>query len=272
MACREELGDRKPHAHAAPRGRSERQRPSAKQRACCKVALRHAHCLAQDLGALPQRQARTPQPVVRGGWGRPPYKGLIIQGQVGPGDFRRPWHPGQRPGPPDQVVDQVLGPPQSWRGPWPELRPVADCVPRQGADESVPGVGVAGPRTRLVWEEGVPVARLVSVAGCHAGNEDRQVHVVKAVKELIQEPPVHPLRRPIGEIGPPSAEGRPLVQRHKVGDRRRRVAELRAPCAFGTFPLQAIPQDLDFVVVCRAAIGARGIGPHAVARHPGRCP
>ena len=50
---------------------------------------------------------------------------------------------------------------------------MADCVPRQGADEVVPRVGVARPQTRLVWEEGVPVARLVSLAGCHAGSEDR---------------------------------------------------------------------------------------------------
>ena len=36
---------------------------------------------------------------------------------------------------------------------------MADCVPRQGADEVVPGLGVAGPRTRLDREEGVPPAQ-----------------------------------------------------------------------------------------------------------------
>ena len=58
---------------------------------------------------------------------------------------------------------------------------MADCLPRQGADEVVPGKGVPGPQARLVREEGVPAARLVSLAGCHAGSEDRHVHAVKAV-------------------------------------------------------------------------------------------
>ena len=73
---------------------------------------------------------------------------------------------------------------------------MADCVPRQGADEVVPGLGVAGPWMRLVWEEGVPVARLVPLAGCHADSEDRQVHALKAVQELVHDSPVHPLRQP----------------------------------------------------------------------------
>ena len=55
----------------------------------------------------------------------------------------------------------------------------------QGADKVVPGI--------------VPVARLVSLAGCHAGSEDRRVHAVKAVRELVHESPVHPLRQSEGE-------------------------------------------------------------------------
>ena len=38
-----------------------------------------------------------------------------------------------------------------------------------------------------------------------------------------------------------------------------------------TFPLQAVPKDVDFNLMCRAAVRARGIGLHAVARPPGRC-
>ena len=152
-----------------PRGRSERLSSGARR----KVALRQAYCLAQDLGSLPQRQARPPQPVVREGWERPPHKHLIIQGQLSPGDFRRPRHPGQCPGPPDQVLDEVLGPPPARRDPRPEPWLVADGVPRQGADKVVPGVGVAGPRTRLVREEGVPVARLAPPAGRKGGTGTR---------------------------------------------------------------------------------------------------
>ena len=87
---------------------------------------------------------------------------------------------------------------KSW-GPWPEPWLVADCFPRQRADKVVPGVGFGGPRTRLVREEGVPVAPPVSPVGCHAGSEDREVHAVKTAQELVQEPPVHTLRQPEGE-------------------------------------------------------------------------
>ena len=76
---------------------------------------------------------------------------------------------------------------------------MADGVPRQRANKVIPGVGVAGPRARLVWNEGVPVAWLVPLAGCHAGSEDRQVHAVEAVYELVEEVPVHPLRQPEGK-------------------------------------------------------------------------
>ena len=154
------------------------------------MPFRQAHCLAQD---FPKRQAPAPQPVVRGGWERPPNKRLIIQGQLSPGDLCRPRHPGQRPGPLDQVVDEVLGPPPARWGPRPGPWLVAGCVRRQGAGEVVPWIGVAGPRARLVREEGVPVARLVSLAGCHTGSEDRQVHAVKAVQELVPGPPVQPV-------------------------------------------------------------------------------
>ena len=38
---------------------------------------------------------------------------------------------------------------------------------RAGANEVVPGEGVAGPRPRLVRKQGVPVARLVPVTRSH---------------------------------------------------------------------------------------------------------
>ena len=94
------------------------------------MALNQARHLAQDLGSLPKRQARIPLLVIRGGRERPPHICLEIQGQHSPGDFRRPRHPGQRPGPPDQVLDKVLGPPPARRGPRLEPRLVADRVSR----------------------------------------------------------------------------------------------------------------------------------------------
>ena len=142
------------------------------------MAFRQAHCLAQNLGPFPQRQARATQPVVRGGRERSPHVRFIVQGQFCLGDLRRPRHPGHRPGPPDQVVDEVLGPSPVRRYPRLEPQLVADGVPRQGANEVVPGVGVAGPRAWLLREEAVTVARLVPLAGCHAGSEDCQVHAV----------------------------------------------------------------------------------------------
>ena len=78
----------------SPSGRRVPQQGPARQRARHQVALRQAYCLAQDLGSLPQRQARSPQPVVQGGRERPPHKRLIVQGQLSLGDFRRPRHPG----------------------------------------------------------------------------------------------------------------------------------------------------------------------------------
>ena len=53
----------------------------AQQRIRHKVALNQARSIAQDLGSLSKRLARTPQSVIRGGWDRPPHKRLIIQGQ-----------------------------------------------------------------------------------------------------------------------------------------------------------------------------------------------
>ena len=126
--------------------------------------------------------------------------------------------------------------------------------------------------TRLVREEGVPVAWLVSLAGCHAGSEDPYAHGVKAVQELNKGAPSPPLA-PVGaEIGPPFACRMAHGRRSQVGDRRRRIAEPRAPCHSGTFPLRAVPPDVVFVLVCRAAMGARGVCPHAVAHHQGCCP
>ena len=43
------------------------------------------------------------------------------------------------------------------------------------------------------------MARLVSLARYHAGSRDRQVHAVKAVQELVEEAPVHPMRQSEGE-------------------------------------------------------------------------
>ena len=58
--------------------------------------------------------------------------------------MRWPRHPGQRPCPPDQVLEEVPGPPPARRGPWLEARLVADRIPREGADEIVPGKGLRG--------------------------------------------------------------------------------------------------------------------------------
>ena len=142
------------------------------------MAFRQAHCLAQNLGPFPQRQARTPQLVVSGGRKRSPHERFIVQGHLCLGGLCRPPHPSKRPGPPNQVVDEVLGPSPVRRYPRLEPRLVADDVPRQGANEVILGVGVAGPWARLLRKEGVTVAQLVPLAGCHAGSEDRQVHAV----------------------------------------------------------------------------------------------
>ena len=181
VARREVRAGRKPRAHAAPEGEERTAAPQRGPTQHCtrrQVALRQTDRLAQNLGPLPQWQARAPQPVVRGGRERPPQTRFIVQGQFRPGDLRWPRHPGQRPGPPDQVVDEVLGPSPVRRHPRLELQLVADGVPRQGANEGVPGVGVAGPWARLLREEGVAVARLIPLAGRHTSCEDRQVHAI----------------------------------------------------------------------------------------------
>ena len=92
------------------------------------MALDQPRCFAQDLGPFPQREARAPQAVIREGRERPPHKGLVVQGKLSPGHFRRPRHPGQCLCPPNQVLDKILGPPPAWRGPRPEARLVADCT------------------------------------------------------------------------------------------------------------------------------------------------
>ena len=53
--------------------------------------------------------------------------------------------------------------------------------PGMGPTKAIPGKGIAGPRTRLLREEGVTVARLIPRAGRHPGREDRQIHAVQAV-------------------------------------------------------------------------------------------
>ena len=234
--------------------------------------IRQAHRLAQNLGPFPQRWARAPQPMDRGGWDYPPHIRVIIQGQLSPGDLCRPRHPGKRPGPPDQVMDEVLGPTPVRRGPRPEPRVVVDGVPRQGANEVVPRVGVAGPWTRLVGKEGIPVTRLVPLAFCHAGCKDRHVHAVKEVQELVKEVPVHPLRQPEGKEARFPQAGRPLVRRSQVGDGLRHVAQPGEPRLPGIVPFWALPQDVGLVLMRRAVLGARGVGPRAVARHLGHCP
>ena len=133
-----------------------------------------------------------------------------------------------------------------------------DHIPRQGADEVVPGVGVAGPQTRLVREHGVPVARLVPAAGCHAGREDRQVHAVRAVQALVQEPPIHRQRPLEGENARLPQASRPPIWLPRVGECCRRVAELGSPCVSGTLLLRAVPHAVAFVLVSRAAMGAHG--------------
>ena len=105
------------------------------------MALDQTCCLAHDLGPLPERQACALQSVVRGGWERPPRKGLVVQGRLSPGDIRRPQHLGQRSCAPDQVLNEVLGPPPARWGPWPEVRLVADRIPWEGADEVILGEG-----------------------------------------------------------------------------------------------------------------------------------
>ena len=266
---REVRAGRKPHAHADPEGEERAAAPQRGPTQPCarrQVTLRPTHHLSQNLGSLPQWQARSPQPVVRGGRERPPHDRFILQGQFRPGDIRRPRHPSQRPGPPNQVVDEVL-----WIFPvrrQPRLEPwlLADGVPRQGANEVVPKVGVAGPWARLLREEGVAVARLIPLASCHTGGEDRQVHAIWAVQELVEEVPVHPLCESEEEKARLPKAGGPPVRRTRVGDGSRRVVQ-RSHVLF-----RALPEEVGLILLCRAGVGARGVGPRAVARHLGRRP
>ena len=105
------------------------------------------------------------------------------------------------------------------------------------------------------------MARLVPAACNDAGREDRHVHAVQAVQELVQKPTIHPLRQPEGGKACLPQADRPLVRRLQMGDCRRRVAEPGTPCLSGTLPLRAVPKDVDFVLVRRAVVGARGVGP-----------
>ena len=93
-AHREVRSSREYRAHAPPEGEERATAPKsgpAQQCARRQVAPHEPHRLAQNLGSFPQWQACAPQPVVRE---RPPHEGFIVQGQLNPGDLRRPWHPG----------------------------------------------------------------------------------------------------------------------------------------------------------------------------------
>ena len=167
------------------------------------MALDEPRCFAQDLGPPPKREARAPQAAMRGGRERPPRKGLIVQGQLTQDTSAGAGIQASARAHRTNTLDKILGPPPAWRGPRPEARLVADCIPREGADKVVPGEGVAEPRSRLVWEQGVPVARLIPAACGHAGGEDHQVHAVQAVQELVPKSPLHPVRQPEGEEARP---------------------------------------------------------------------
>ena len=57
-----------------------------------------------------------------------------------------------------------------------------------------------------------------------------------------------------------------------MGDGPRRVAQPGESRPASIVPFRAFPQVVGLVLVRRAAVGARGVGLHAVARHLGRCP
>ena len=138
----------------------------------------------------------------------------------------------------------------------------------------VPWVGVAGPRTRLLWEEGVAVARLIRRDGRHAGRKDRQLHGIQAVQQFVEEVPVHPLCQPEGEKAPFPQAGGPPVRAAPVGGGLRRVVEAKEPTPPGGAPVWAVARDVSLVLVRSAAVGARGArlacrgGPTAPARSP----
>ena len=113
------------------------------------------------------------------------------------------------------------------------------------------------------------MARLIPRTGRHAGREDRQVHAIHAVQELVEEVPVHPLCQPEGGKARFPQAGGPPVRLAEAWDGPRRVIQPGEPRSPGVAPLWAVPQDVGLVLVRRAAVGARGVGPHAVARHPG---
>ena len=162
--------------------------------------------------------------------------------------------------------------------PWPSLPSpgrspgaTAGPCPPAGGRRSRPRRRVAGPPTRCVREQGVPVARLVHAAHSRTGCEDRQVHAVQAVQELVQEPPIHPLHQPEGEEARLPQASRPLIRRPQWGNGRRPVTEPGTPCLLGLLPLWAVLQDVHLVLVRPTAVGARGVCPRAMAQHPCRC-
>ena len=85
------------------------------------------------------------------------------------------------------------------------------------------------------------MACLVPAARGHAGGEDRQVHAVQAVQELVKKFPLHPPRQSEGGEARPRQAGRPLVWRPKLGDGRRRVTQPGTPCLPVLLPLRAVP-------------------------------
>ena len=128
------------------------------------------------LGLAPPAAGAFPAAGDLGRLGDLPKKRLIIHGQLTSGDFRRPRHPSQRPGPPDPFLDEVLGPPPAPLSPGRSRGCWRIVSPGRGPTKS-------HQRTRLVREEGVPMARMVPLAGCHAGSEDHQVHAVATARE-----------------------------------------------------------------------------------------
>ena len=76
-----------------------------------------------------------------GDLGRPGAPAVQRHRNPGP---TQPWHPGQCPSARDQVIEKMFRQPPTRPGPRPEMRPVADCVPRGGggARKSSPGNGL----------------------------------------------------------------------------------------------------------------------------------
>ena len=136
-AAKNGRAERPAHTHP-PKERRERHRPKGGPRAAV---------------SLPPGGVRQAPRLCAGPGPFPPAGGAC---QLRPRHFCRPRSTGQRSGPPNHVLDKLLRPPPAWRGPWPQARLIADRIRQKGANEIVPGEGVAGPRSRLVREQGLP--------------------------------------------------------------------------------------------------------------------